>query len=157
MPDGGNISGLINRRDALKLIGVGVASGLLGPGSAHASGGEGGGSSMAMLYDATKCVGCRSCEEACSANHGLSSSDGVCDPLSEDCECPDCLGTLECVCTTGDLVCDSYEYCICPDCWADASCSDPEDCEDDGECGWSWEGCHCADCAAYSFCADYPY
>jgi Fe-S-cluster-containing dehydrogenase component len=72
MPDGENISGLLSRRDALKLLGAGFATCLLPASTAVASGGGGGGTSVAMLYDATKCIGCRSCEEACTANRGLS-------------------------------------------------------------------------------------
>ena len=59
---------LLTRRDVLKLAGVGLSGLVLRPMSALASGefGEtGADNAAAMLYDATKCVGCRACERAC--------------------------------------------------------------------------------------------
>jgi len=66
MTDNEHIDRLLSRRDTLKLMGTGLAAFLLQPNTAFAAGG-GGGNSVAMLYDATKCVGCRACEEACNA------------------------------------------------------------------------------------------
>jgi len=80
MPEGENNSGHLSRRDAIKVIGAGLATCLLQPGTAVASGGSGGSTSMAMLYDATKCVGCRSCVEACNTNRGQSLPEQDCDP-----------------------------------------------------------------------------
>jgi len=60
--------GLASRRDVLKLAGAGVGGMLLLPAEAtSASGTVHAEESIAMLYDATKCVGCKSCEAACKA------------------------------------------------------------------------------------------
>jgi formate dehydrogenase iron-sulfur subunit len=56
----------LSRRGLLRLIGAAGAGAFLMPGSsAHASGEGSAEHAAAMLYDATRCVGCRSCEEAC--------------------------------------------------------------------------------------------
>ena len=55
----------LTRRDVLKLAGVGAGGLLLQPASALASGEVDPDNGAAMLYDATMCVGCRSCEAAC--------------------------------------------------------------------------------------------
>ncbi|MFC1874453.1 4Fe-4S dicluster domain-containing protein [Chloroflexota bacterium] len=66
----------MNRRDFLKLSGAGVATALtLGPFSDKTalatfekfSAKE----SKAVLYDATRCIGCRACEAACKKSNGL--------------------------------------------------------------------------------------
>jgi formate dehydrogenase iron-sulfur subunit len=56
---------LLTRRDVLKLAGVGASGLLLRPDTAYASGGVDAENRVAMLYDATRCVGCRTCEAAC--------------------------------------------------------------------------------------------
>jgi Fe-S-cluster-containing dehydrogenase component len=56
---------LVSRRDALKLFGTGLTAFLLRPASSLAAEHVGGYNTVAMLYDATKCVGCRACEVAC--------------------------------------------------------------------------------------------
>ncbi len=62
-----------SRRDLLKIIGAMGAGALLLPeGLIHASGGEHDTDhAAAMLYDATRCVGCKSCELACKDWNGL--------------------------------------------------------------------------------------
>jgi formate dehydrogenase iron-sulfur subunit len=55
----------INRRQFLKITGLGVGGALLGAETALASGGGDAGDHVAMLYDATKCVGCNACTNAC--------------------------------------------------------------------------------------------
>jgi formate dehydrogenase iron-sulfur subunit len=56
---------LLTRRDLLKLVGMGASALLLRPEPAYASSRAETDNTMAMLYDATRCVGCRACEEAC--------------------------------------------------------------------------------------------
>jgi Fe-S-cluster-containing dehydrogenase component len=67
MTDNDNSDRLLSRRDALKVIGTGLTAILLHPNPALASETGSSGNTVAMLYDATKCVGCRACEQACSA------------------------------------------------------------------------------------------
>jgi formate dehydrogenase beta subunit len=56
----------MNRRDFLKLTGVGVGGALVVPESVLASSGGGdAGHHVAMLYDTTKCIGCNACSNAC--------------------------------------------------------------------------------------------
>ena len=57
--------GLLTRRDVLKLAGVGVGGLVLRPASTLTSGEVVAENTVAMLYDATRCVGCRACETAC--------------------------------------------------------------------------------------------
>lgn len=57
--------GLLTRRDVLKLAGVGVGGLLLRSAPALASDEVAAENAAAMLYDATRCVGCRACETAC--------------------------------------------------------------------------------------------
>ncbi|MBN1659189.1 MAG: 4Fe-4S dicluster domain-containing protein [Anaerolineae bacterium] len=64
----------IKRRDLFKLSGVGLSGLLLQvPGQAVASAPAG--SELAILYDASKCIGCRACERACKTHNGLPSPD----------------------------------------------------------------------------------
>lgn len=56
---------LLTRRAFLKLTGAGVGASLLPAASVSASGQADTEHAAAMLYDATLCVGCRSCEVAC--------------------------------------------------------------------------------------------
>jgi formate dehydrogenase beta subunit len=59
---------LLTRRDLLKLTGVGASGLLVQPASVLASSTDDevdADNAAAMLYDATRCVGCRSCEVAC--------------------------------------------------------------------------------------------
>jgi len=56
---------VFTRRDILKLAGLGAGGLLLRPTSVPASGEVDTGNAAAMLYDATRCVGCRACEVAC--------------------------------------------------------------------------------------------
>jgi len=61
---------LLSRRDVLKLAGVGASGLILRPDAVYASSGVDAENRVAMLYDATKCVGCRACEAACKeCNH----------------------------------------------------------------------------------------
>ena len=55
----------LNRRQFIKLAGLGVGGALISPQVALASGGVDAENSMAMLYDTTKCIGCRACQNAC--------------------------------------------------------------------------------------------
>jgi formate dehydrogenase iron-sulfur subunit len=61
----------LTRREILKLAGVGAGGLLLRPDSAWASGEVEAENRAAMLYDATRCVGCRLCEEACREYNNL--------------------------------------------------------------------------------------
>ena len=62
----------VDRRGFLKLAGVGLGGLLLHPsGDAFASGL--GTDDVAILYDASKCIGCRACEEACKEYNDLPS------------------------------------------------------------------------------------
>jgi Fe-S-cluster-containing dehydrogenase component len=61
----------LTRRRFLKLTGAGVGTLLLPPDAAAASGQVDAGHAAAMLYDATLCVGCRSCEVACKESNKL--------------------------------------------------------------------------------------
>lgn len=58
---------MFTRREVLKLAGAGASTLLLRVDSAHALDEIAAGDTAAMLYDATRCVGCRACEEACKA------------------------------------------------------------------------------------------
>ncbi len=65
----------VNRRDFLKIAGAAGGALVAGRGIAKASTGAAGNSNgvefYGMLIDTTKCVGCRSCEEACNAKNQL--------------------------------------------------------------------------------------
>ena len=56
---------LLTRRDVLKLAGVGAGGLVLRPVSALTPAKVVAENEVAILYDASKCVGCRACEEAC--------------------------------------------------------------------------------------------
>jgi formate dehydrogenase iron-sulfur subunit len=60
----------VNRRDFLKLSGAGLSGLLLHP-PAQALASTPAGKELAILYDASKCIGCRACERACKAHNGL--------------------------------------------------------------------------------------
>lgn len=55
----------LSRRELLKLAGLGAGALLSRPGTAWASSGGNTDDAAAMLYDATRCIGCRACENAC--------------------------------------------------------------------------------------------
>jgi formate dehydrogenase iron-sulfur subunit len=55
----------LNRRQFIKLAGLGLGGVLLSPKGAKASGEGDVENAVAMLYDATKCIGCRACQTAC--------------------------------------------------------------------------------------------
>jgi Fe-S-cluster-containing dehydrogenase component len=56
----------INRREFIKLTGLGLSGALVSTDAAHASGGASdAGEHTALLYDATMCVGCHACSNAC--------------------------------------------------------------------------------------------
>jgi formate dehydrogenase iron-sulfur subunit len=60
----------VNRRDFLRLSGAGLSGLLLHPaGQALAATPDD--NDLAILYDASKCIGCRACERACKAYNGL--------------------------------------------------------------------------------------
>lgn len=62
----------MDRRGFLKLAGVGLGGWLLQPsGSALASDCSADAGDIAILYDASKCIGCRACEEACKDYNNL--------------------------------------------------------------------------------------
>jgi formate dehydrogenase iron-sulfur subunit len=64
----------VNRRDFLRLSGVGLSGLLLHPsGEARAS--TPATSDVAILYDASKCIGCRACERACKTHNDLPAAD----------------------------------------------------------------------------------
>jgi formate dehydrogenase iron-sulfur subunit len=60
----------VNRRDFLKLSGAGLSAWLLHP-SSQALAASPARSELAILYDASKCIGCRACERACKTHNGL--------------------------------------------------------------------------------------
>ncbi len=60
----------LNRREFIQLVGLGVGSALLSPQIVLASGGTDAENGIAMLYDATKCTGCRACQNACKKWNG---------------------------------------------------------------------------------------
>jgi formate dehydrogenase iron-sulfur subunit len=69
----------LNRRGFLKLSGAGLSGLLLHPsGGAMASTPDQ--NDLAILYDASKCIGCRACERACKEYNGLPASE---EPNSE--------------------------------------------------------------------------
>ena len=55
----------LNRRQFMKLAGLGVGGALLSPGAIQASEGVDGENGVSMLYDTTLCIGCRACQNAC--------------------------------------------------------------------------------------------
>lgn len=56
----------LNRRDFLKISGVAIGGAALAPGVAHAAAAEKDPDQfIGMLYDATKCIGCNACTNAC--------------------------------------------------------------------------------------------
>ena len=61
---------LLDRRHFLKIAGVGLGALLLQP-AELAQAAENGEDELAILYDASKCIGCRQCEEACKAYNKL--------------------------------------------------------------------------------------
>jgi Fe-S-cluster-containing dehydrogenase component len=61
----------LSRRDLLKLAVIGAGGLLLVPDKAFASGSTQSGDCAAVLYDATRCVGCRECEAACKEKNKL--------------------------------------------------------------------------------------
>ena len=60
----------MNRRDFLKTVGAVGGSTLIG-GSVHAAESPASTEFMSVLVDTTRCIGCRSCEEACAEANGL--------------------------------------------------------------------------------------
>lgn len=71
----------VNRRDFMKLSGAGLSGLLLHPaGKALASPPD---TDLAILYDASKCIGCRACERACAAHNGLADPEEPNRALSE--------------------------------------------------------------------------
>ncbi|MCX7680833.1 MAG: hydrogenase 2 operon protein HybA [Anaerolineae bacterium] len=55
----------LSRRSFIKLAGLGTVGTLLCPPVALAAGGVDAANGVAMLYDATKCIGCKACQNAC--------------------------------------------------------------------------------------------
>jgi formate dehydrogenase beta subunit len=55
----------LNRRQFIKLAGLGLGGALLSTRSVKASGGGDAENGVAMLYDTTMCVGCKACQNAC--------------------------------------------------------------------------------------------
>lgn len=60
----------LNRRQFIKLAGLGLGGMLLSPQDAMASEGPDAENAVAMLYDTTKCIGCRACQNACKGWNG---------------------------------------------------------------------------------------
>jgi formate dehydrogenase iron-sulfur subunit len=69
----------VNRRSFLKLSGAGLSGLLLYP-SGEALASTPSESDLAILYDASKCIGCRACERACKEHNNLPAID---EPNSE--------------------------------------------------------------------------
>jgi len=55
----------LNRRQFIKLAGLGMGGMLLLPKDVEASGGGDAENGVAMLYDTTLCIGCKACQNAC--------------------------------------------------------------------------------------------
>jgi formate dehydrogenase iron-sulfur subunit len=55
----------LNRRQFIKLAGLGIGGALLPSGGIQAAEGVDGENGVAMLYDTTLCIGCRACQNAC--------------------------------------------------------------------------------------------
>jgi hypothetical protein len=70
-------------------------------------------------------------------------------PNAAGCECNGC-GQAQCFLDVDDPT--TYSDCTCPECAADAFCSDPNNCQNDGVCDPFLEGCVCADCADHPQC-----
>ena len=102
--------------------GAGAAGGVGGVGGVGANGGNGGGG--------TCLLGGKNCDPA----------------LEPECLCAGC--GPACV----DKMTMEISDCVCGVCAADAFCSDPMNCTDDGSCDPFNEGCQCADCAAHPEC-----
>ena len=60
----------LNRRKFIKLAGLGLGGALLAPQVVLASGEVDAENGVAMLYDTTKCIGCRACQNACKGWNG---------------------------------------------------------------------------------------
>ncbi|MFN2245367.1 MAG: 4Fe-4S dicluster domain-containing protein, partial [Anaerolineae bacterium] len=60
----------LNRRSFLKLSGAGLSGWLVHP-SGKALAATQAQPELAILYDASKCIGCRACERACALYNGL--------------------------------------------------------------------------------------
>ncbi|MGC9334814.1 MAG: 4Fe-4S dicluster domain-containing protein [Anaerolineae bacterium] len=58
----------VNRRDFIRLSGASLSGLLLHPSGRALAAGEG---ELAILYDASRCIGCRACERACKEFNGL--------------------------------------------------------------------------------------
>jgi formate dehydrogenase iron-sulfur subunit len=65
-----NKRAVVDRRDFLKLTGVGLSGLILQP-SEQAFASTPGEDEVAILYDASKCIGCRDCESACKECNNL--------------------------------------------------------------------------------------
>jgi formate dehydrogenase iron-sulfur subunit len=65
-----NKRAMVDRRDFLKLTGVGLSGFVLQP-SEQAFASTPGEDEVAILYDASKCIGCRACERACKECNNL--------------------------------------------------------------------------------------
>lgn len=73
----------VNRRDFLKISGAGLSGLLLHPaGQAIAS--VPGETDLAILYDASKCIGCRACERACKTYNSLAAPEEANTKLSAE-------------------------------------------------------------------------
>lgn len=61
----------LDRRNFLKTMGVAGVTLMAGRSMANSKPENGGVEFHALLYDSTKCIGCRACESACAEAHGL--------------------------------------------------------------------------------------
>src|SRR5690349_6366616 len=81
-------------------------------------------------------------------------ADGMCSN-PEPCTCDDCVESPKCgACDTADTACTTDDACTCAECDTDDFCSDPTNCDNNGECNQFFEGCICADCAMVPNCLD---
>ncbi|MCB9755103.1 MAG: hypothetical protein H6713_34635 [Myxococcales bacterium] len=71
---------------------------------------------------------------------------------------PDCTvgdaASCACVGCDNNGMCTLEDDCVCGDCGNDAFCSDPANCNNDGQCDPYNEGCGCQDCSGHPQC--YP-
>ncbi len=94
---------------------------------------------------------------ACSAGCGFDTSGCIAGPFTcNDAALAGCTDedAVTCTCEACDPGngCEGSEDCTCPDCAADAFCSNPDNCANDGLCDPYFEGCGCLDCADHPLC-----
>lgn len=121
--------------------GAGGGEGGQGGGEAGAGGGASGGGGGGSSSGAFSCVDL----DALSPTIDFPACDA---PDAAECLCEGCVDDGVCF-SAEQLIADD---CVCPDCQANAHCSNPANCQDDGVCDPYFEGCVCADCSDHPLC-----